>query len=101
MDFVFGSETYIQKLAEVLTAKPFFVDVDRQVVPISGTSIRDNPDENWNYIPPSVQSYWRRRVTLLGAESAGKSTLSKLLAGYFNTKVIPEYGRDYDVLGEC
>ena len=98
LDFIFGSEEYVQKLAKVMEVKPFIVDLDRQIIPVSGTSIRDNPIISWDYIPPPVRSYLRKRVTLLGAESTGKSTLSKLLAEYFKTKAIPEYGRDYDAL---
>jgi NadR type nicotinamide-nucleotide adenylyltransferase len=35
------------------------------------------------------------RVTLFGAESAGKTTLANLLARHFGTVVAPEYGRTY------
>lgn len=96
IDFVFGSEVYVHELANVLNAKPFIVDLDRQIVPVSGTGVRDNPSLNWDHIPPPVRSYFQIRVTILGAESTGKSTLSKLLAEQFGTKEISEYGRDYD-----
>lgn len=36
-----------------------------------------------------------RRVTLFGAESAGKTTLANLLARHFGSVVAPEYGRTY------
>jgi HTH-type transcriptional regulator, transcriptional repressor of NAD biosynthesis genes len=36
-----------------------------------------------------------RRVTLFGAESAGKTTLANRLARHFHTVVAPEYGRTY------
>lgn len=96
IDFVFGSEAYVHELANVLNAKPFIVDLDRQIVPVSGSGIRDNPSPNWDHIPPPIRSYFQVRVTILGAESTGKSTLSKLLAEHFGTKAIPEYGRAYD-----
>lgn len=97
IDFVFGSEAYVHELANVLNAKPFIVDLDRQIVPVSGSGVRDNPSPNWDHIPPPIRSYFQVRVTILGAESTGKSILSKLLAEQFGTKAIPEYGRDYDV----
>jgi HTH-type transcriptional regulator, transcriptional repressor of NAD biosynthesis genes len=36
-----------------------------------------------------------KRVTLFGAESAGKTTLANELAQHFNTVIAPEYGRVY------
>jgi len=96
IDFVFGSEDYVLKLADTVGAKPFVVDVARQSVPVSATKIRDTPDQHWHHIPGPVRPYFQKRVTLLGAESAGKSTLSETLANHFGTKAIPEYGRDYD-----
>ena len=35
------------------------------------------------------------KVVLFGPESSGKTTLSKLLARYYNTVWAPEYARDY------
>ena len=38
----------------------------------------------------------QKRLTLLGPESVGKTTLAERLAERFDTRVIPEYGRIYD-----
>lgn len=35
-----------------------------------------------------------RRVTLLGGESSGKSTLARALAAHFGTEFVAEYGRE-------
>ncbi len=35
------------------------------------------------------------KIAITGPESTGKSTLSELLANYFNTQWVPEYSRDY------
>lgn len=40
-----------------------------------------------------------RRVLLLGAESTGKTTLARSLAGAYETLWNPEYGRPYTELG--
>ena len=96
IDFVFGSEDYIEQLAQTLNAKPFIVDVDRQRVSVSATKIRNNPEQHWQHIPQPVRPYFQKRVTLLGAESTGKSTLTHSLARRFMTEAIPEYGRAYD-----
>lgn len=98
IDYVFGSEQYVYELAKVLDAKPFVVDQDRKIVPVSGTGVRDNPGQYWEHIPRPVRSHYQKCVTLLGAESTGKSSLSDLLAVDFGTKAIPEYGRDYDAV---
>lgn len=36
-----------------------------------------------------------KRIALIGPESSGKTTLSKLLAEHFNTVWVPEYSREY------
>ena len=98
IDWVFGSEPYVAELAEVLGARPYIVDPDRRIVPISGSAIRKSPHRHWRHIPPAVRPYYQKRVTLIGPESVGKSTLAEWLAHRFKTLVIPEYGRDYDAL---
>ncbi|KAB7616337.1 AAA family ATPase [Amylibacter sp. SFDW26] len=96
IDVVFGSEEYVIHLANELGAEPFVVDIDRKNIPISATQIRSAPYENWKYIPEPVRSYYQRNICLLGPESAGKTTLTKLLADTYMTEFIREYGRDYD-----
>ena len=96
IDVVFGSETYVHKLAQVLNAAPVVVDLERRSVPVSGTKIREAPHRHWGHIPLPVRPYFQKRVTLVGPESTGKSTLAQRLADHFKTKVIPEYGREYD-----
>ncbi|SFM34521.1 AAA family ATPase [Marinobacter zhejiangensis] len=98
IDLVFGSEEYVHRLASELEAAPLVLDIDRITVPISATRIRQNPAANWTYLPPAVRPYYQLRVCLLGPESVGKSTLSELLAGEFQSLHIPEYGRLYDAM---
>lgn len=93
VDFVFGSEDYCFKLAEMLGAKYIPVDKDRQLVPVSGTAIRNNPIANWEYIPEAVRSYYVKRVCVYGPESTGKTTLTKALALHFDTVYVEEYAR--------
>jgi NadR type nicotinamide-nucleotide adenylyltransferase len=93
VDFVFASETYGTRLAEVLNARFVPVDIDRSVVPISGMAVRDNPLRHWQYLPDCVRPYFVKRVCLCGPESTGKSTLSMQLAQAFHTVAVPEYAR--------
>ena len=98
IDWVFGSESYIHRLAREVGAKPFPIDNDRQIVPVSGTAIRNSPWQNWDYVPGVVRGYYQRRLVLVGAESTGKTTMAADMAERRKCQVIPEYGREYDAL---
>lgn len=58
---------------------------------------RLDPVGAWGELPPVVRGGLTRRVCFVGAESSGKTTLSRLLAGRHGTAWVPEYGRDYTV----
>lgn len=94
-DFLFASEDYGHQLAATVRAAFVPVDISRTARAVSGTAIRENPFENWQYIPHVVRPYFTRRVTLFGPESSGKSTLAQILARHYDTVVAPEYGRTY------
>ncbi|WP_328187751.1 AAA family ATPase [Marinobacter sp. OP 3.4] len=98
IDRVFGSEAYVHRLAEELGAAPFVVDQPREAVPVSATMIRENPRDNWCYLPASVRPWYQNRVCLLGAESTGKTELCKRLSAHFNALWVPEFGRTYDAM---
>jgi len=92
-DFVFASEDYGWKLAEVLGARFVPVDRARSVIPVSGTAVRRDPLGNWQYLPRCVRPYFVKRVCVFGPESTGKSTLTQQLAEHFQTVAVPEYAR--------
>jgi HTH-type transcriptional regulator, transcriptional repressor of NAD biosynthesis genes len=94
-DTVFGSEDYGWKLAEVLKCEYIPVNRIRNLVPISGTQMRKNPMKYWKYLPTVVRPYFVRRIVLIGPESVGKTTLSRMLAERFSTVFVDEYGRRY------
>jgi NadR type nicotinamide-nucleotide adenylyltransferase len=94
-DLVFTSEEYGDELAHRLGSRHVLVDIDRSVVPISATKIRENPFDNWQYIPECVRPYFVKRVAIVGPESTGKTTLSANLAERFQTAWVPEFARDY------
>ncbi len=64
-------------------------------MPVSGTLIRSAPLEYLEFLEPCVRAYFVRRVVLIGAESTGKTTLAQHLAERFQTKWVPEYGREH------
>lgn len=98
IDWVFGSEDYVHQLAREVGARPFPVDPERRVVPVSATAIREDPWSNWDHVPGPVRGHYQRRLVLLGAESTGKTLLAETLAARLQSLPIPEYGRDYDAL---
>lgn len=98
IDWVFGSEGYVHRLAREVGARPFPVDPQRQVVPVSATAIREDPWSNWKHVPVPVRGHYQRRLVLLGAESTGKTVLAEALAARLGCLPIPEYGRDYDAI---
>jgi HTH-type transcriptional repressor of NAD biosynthesis genes len=94
-DAVFGSEDYGWKLAKTLGCDYVPVDRLREMVPTSGTAIRENPMGNWPYIPIVCRPYFVKRFAVLGPESSGKSTLVTALGEAFNTIAVHEYARPY------
>lgn len=97
IDFVFGSEVYVFRLAEELTAKPWVIDPERLAAPVSGSAIRADTSTHWNDIAMPARTHFQKRLCLLGPESAGKTELAEKLAAHFRTDVMPEYGRAYDI----
>jgi NadR type nicotinamide-nucleotide adenylyltransferase len=93
LDFVFASEDYGWKLAEVVGAR--FVPVDRlpSADRVSSRDIRADPMRHWERIPRCVRPYFVKRVCLFGPESTGKSGLAANLANEFQTTWVPEYAR--------
>jgi NadR type nicotinamide-nucleotide adenylyltransferase len=95
VDLVFASEPYGEPLAGILGAEFVPVDLGRTAIPISGTSIREDPLGHWEQIPRCVRPWFVRRVCVFGPESTGKSTLAARLARHFQTVCVPEYARTY------
>ncbi|MEG0259107.1 MAG: multifunctional transcriptional regulator/nicotinamide-nucleotide adenylyltransferase/ribosylnicotinamide kinase NadR [Lysinibacillus sp.] len=98
IDVVFSSEKeygdYFEKYLP--GAKHVVIDENRINRPISATKIRkEGVYAHWNNLPKSVQEYYTKRVAICGIESAGKSHIVKMLAKYFDTNYVGEYGRSY------
>ncbi len=93
LDCVFTSENYGDDFSKYLGIDHFLVDRERTKHPVSGTKIRTNPFDNWEFIPEEVRPFFVKRIVIMGPESVGKSTLTKNLANYYNTNFVEEYGR--------
>ena len=94
-DVIFASEQYGQTLADNLNVKFVPCDISRTAINCSGTMIRENPGQYWNFIPDVVKPYFVKRICLAGVESTGKTTLAQQLTKELKTVMVPEYGRTY------
>jgi len=80
VDAVFTSEPYGAELSRRLAAADVRLDEARQLVPVSGTSVRADPVRSFEDLAPAVRAGLTRRVVVLGAESSGTTTLACDLA---------------------
>lgn len=93
-DYVFSSEDYGDPFAEAVGAESYVVDVARDMLPISGTQIRESVFEHRGWCDPRVYRDLIQKVVFVGTESAGKSTLARAMADELQTRWIHEYGRE-------
>ena len=94
-DVVFTSEEYGEAFARFLGCRHVMVDRERTHVPVSARAIRSAPLRHWEYLEPCVRAYFAKRVSVVGAESTGTTTLALGLAQHYRTVCVPEYGREY------
>lgn len=92
---VFTSEPWGQGWAGLVGARHHRVDVDRNVFPTSGSSLRAELSSNFGWLVPAARTDLSRRVVLIGAESTGKSTMAEALAAATGSVWVPEHGRWY------
>lgn len=94
-DFIVASEMYGAKLAEITGATFVPYDIDREIYNLHATQVREDPRGNFDAILPTFQPVIRKRITFFGAESVGKTTTSKYVAGLANGHWLPEWARPY------
>ena len=93
VDAVFASERYGERLAKELSAEFVMVDLDRKMVPVSATSIREDMIGQWQYLSPVVQHDLRKVICVYGPESTGKSTLTRQLAQHYHMPYVEEFAK--------
>jgi HTH-type transcriptional repressor of NAD biosynthesis genes len=94
-DVVFTSEDYGDGYAHFLACRHVMVDRERMRVPVSAREIRAAPLRHWEYLEPCVRAFFAKRISVVGAESTGTTTLARDLAEHYRTVWVPEYGREY------
>lgn len=69
--------------------------VDRSIIRISGTMIRNNPRAHWHQIAKPFRRFFSTNVLIAGSASNGKTTLARDLSRLFGCPWSPEYAREY------
>ena len=95
IDCIFGSEDYVKTLSEYVGCDHYCVDIDRGIVPISGTDCRKIPLHEWRYIIPEIRNHFTKKICFVGGESTGKSTLARMMSKVYQTNYVEEFGREY------
>lgn len=94
-DIFVSSETYGKTLAEGVKAIFMPYDPGRELIHTKATAVRENALKNFADIAPTFQHNLRTNVTIFGAESTGKTTLSKEIAGLMDAHWFYEWARPY------
>jgi HTH-type transcriptional repressor of NAD biosynthesis genes len=95
--YVFASETYGIELAKTLGAKFVPCNVYRETVNVTATEVRRDILGNFDKLLPEMKDHFKFRAVIFGAESCGKTTVSKAIAAsnpslfYYG----PEWAREY------
>lgn len=100
LTFYVGEEEYMAPLKDFYSAQWRSIStdvilVDRQVLRISGTNIREAALINWDYVTRPFRRFFVENVLILGAPGTGKSMLVKDLARRYSTSYSLEYKKEY------
>lgn len=89
-----GEAEYKEKLT-VLRPEWKVVMMDRKLLPISATQIRNNPMKYWRQIAKPFRRHFSQNILIAGSASGGKTTLVKDLARSYGSPFSLEYARYY------
>jgi nicotinamide riboside kinase len=95
-DYIVGGDSYVLRLADELGGTPIYLPRGNETSKLSGTFIRSSPVSMFGGMSKHMQDRYRKKITIFGAESVGKTTLvnglGMLKAG---GTVFPEFARPY------
>lgn len=95
IEYVIGSEDYCFKIAEMIGARYIPFDPKRELNNAKATYVREHPRAEFDIIAPEFKPFLRRTITVFGAESTGKTTLSRRMARELEGDWIFEWARPY------
>lgn len=90
---VVSSDRYGKELADCVGVEWFPVDPDRRTFNMTATMIRNYRSKYFHMLMPEARSALTKRIAIVGAESTGKTTMSRYLATAFDTISTHEWGR--------
>lgn len=97
---IIASEKYGHQVAEGLKSKnknsrfiPY--DINREMLPTKGTDVRQNIVRRFDEIIPEMRRHLVTNITFFGAESCGKTTMTRAIAKEMDGHYIPEWARLY------
>ena len=96
--YMVGSELYGVRFAQEVGMQFMPYDIARDVVRAKATLLRRSLSKGtlgFGLLMPTFQKYLQFRVTVFGAESTGKTTLSRVLADDLGGRWLPEWARPY------
>lgn len=94
-DLIVTSEPYGAKLAELTGATFMPYDPNRELYYTKATLIREKTINYFHDVLPEFQEHLRSTITVFGAESTGKTTLSKEMSYNLNGHWLFEWARPY------
>jgi NadR type nicotinamide-nucleotide adenylyltransferase len=94
-DVYVSSEPYGQTLADRLQGTFIPYDPNRELIYTKATDVRQHTLANFGMMIPEFQERMRTIVTVFGAESTGKTTISKEMAYFLPGHWVFEYARPY------
>lgn len=94
-DIFVASELYGMDMARILGCRFLPFNRYRDMLDVKGSTVRSDLLGRFDQILPTFQPFIQNTVTLFGAESCGKTTMSKFLADEMNGLFVPEWAREY------
>lgn len=93
-DILVASEDWGVEIAGMLKGEFFPYDMNREIRYTKATEVRERLLDKWEWILPEFQSKLHKRIVIFGAESTGKSTLTKALQKHYqHSQSVFEYAR--------
>lgn len=95
-DFIVASEDYGVRLAQEVNGVFIPFDLERNIVKAKATWVRNNPYLHYKTILPEFRHNLKKKITIFGAESVGKTTLARAVAKKMPlAQFYPEWARPY------